>query len=316
MFIKITFQCIPTSVEILRSESSHTQEQVTEIPEPKMQYEVYSIENHNLELKVIPIDNFTNNEAKISLDRTNLAEEQDEKIIENHDISLIEGEIDEEITKISQSENESLKIEDLESIKIDELQSLSDEVSSINTKNLARIKYKNLLCFKCNTKCLTRTDLEIHIEKNHQTNVKFKCEFCSHLYDKYRSFTRHVLTHTVQPQFTCAECGQTFNQKIGLKNHQFKHKTGRNFECDMCDKTFKQLSSLYNHKKIHNGVKNICEYCKEEFTSSLNLKQHKKSKHTNIRDIICKVCDKGYASSSALHYHMLTHSKVCKYLNK
>lgn len=300
------------SIEVLATKSDTSQNQdvdiqVANVPVSNVQFEVYSIENQNLELNVIPKDNITNSE---------LLDDEDIKF-HNDAISLIEDEnesendtFNEEITPLSLGKtNENLKIEDLDSIQIDELKSPSDN-ESINPKQSSRIKFQNLICYECNEKCATRKDLDLHIEQIHHANVKYKCEFCSQLYEKYRSFTRHVQTHTNKPQYACEECGHTFAQKIGLKNHEFKHKKGRNFECDMCDKSFKQLSSLYNHKKVHSGIKNICEFCKEEFTTQLNLKQHLNSKHFKVKDRICKVCNKGYSSTSALYYHMLSHSKV------
>lgn len=303
-----------------------------------------SLEDKDVSLVASKNHNTTIDDSRIfklnEIENTEIAK----NILEEDSISIIDGDNDELVTATDSEpsgENEQVHTDESENecsfvyritdksignnvinttfeIEVSEIASsneieLPNKIEEINSKPL-RNKMQNLLtCYICNTTRMNRKDLEMHIIKFHKSIIKFKCKFCSQLYERYRSFTRHVQTHTIPPQFKCDECGKNFTQKIGLQNHKFKHKNERSFQCDICDKTFRQLSSLYNHKKVHSGVTYTCEYCSEIFSSDSNLNQHKKAKHLNVRDKICKICEKGYASTSALYYHTLTHSKECRY---
>lgn len=174
-----------------------------------------------------------------------------------------------------------------------------------------RPEFKKLLCTKCDKTHCGQKALISHYTTKHKIKTVFKCVYCPQLFEKYRSFTRHVISHKETPRFACNLCDKSFQQKIGLTNHRYTHTELRTFNCPDCSLKFKHLSALYQHKKnVHSGEEFICEFCEEQFQSALLLLQHKKAKHLDQRDRICKICGKGYASTSGLRYHMTTHSKT------
>lgn len=51
-----------------------------------------------------------------------------------------------------------------------------------------------------------------------------------------------------------------------------------------------------------------CEECDKRFKTLMTLGKHIKSRYTIVRDHLCSVCGKDFATKSVLNEHMLLHT--------
>jgi KRAB domain-containing zinc finger protein len=88
----------------------------------------------------------------------------------------------------------------------------------------------------------------------------------------------------------------------------------RKFPCDLCDKIFNSWPSLFYHKKVvHLKTGHKCGHCSKIFTSVINLALHIKSKHLDRR-YTCDICSKVYKSHFLITRHMKNeHLNAIKY---
>ena len=82
--------------------------------------------------------------------------------------------------------------------------------------------------------------------------------------------------HNTNKGWICECCGSRFGYKNVLTKHMVSHLPPSR-SCSECDKKFVQVGKLNNHKKHHQGILNE----------------------------VCKLCNKGYATKSALTTHII-----------
>lgn len=193
---------------------------------------------------------------------------------------------------------------------------------STNTK---KRKFDRFDCYLCDERLSGNLKFVQHFAEVHPTaEIRYSCFLCSSYVKKYRSYTRHLESHT-DKRFSCDICQRVFSQKITLIQHMNSHSNLKTYKCNECNLDFKQNSSLFKHRKQkHSNNVPSCPECQKTFVNNETLAQHMRSKHKGEKTIKCEDCVKTFASRSALIYHRSSQhqiggsasSKSCKICNK
>lgn len=198
-----------------------------------------------------------------------------------------------------------------------------EEIPESGEKLRKKKKIDRFDCYICSERLSCNLKFIQHFTLHHgSAEIRYSCFFCPKYVKKYRSYTRHLESHS-QKRFTCDLCLRSFTQKITLAQHLNCHSNLKSYKCEACGKDFKQNSSLFKHRKQkHSGDLPSCSECQKTFVNNETLLQHMKSKHDREKDISCLDCSKVFASRSALIYHRNSHhnideeSRMCKICKK
>uniref|UniRef100_A0A0A9WIJ9 Uncharacterized protein n=2 Tax=Lygus hesperus TaxID=30085 RepID=A0A0A9WIJ9_LYGHE len=188
----------------------------------------------------------------------------------------------------------------------------TDGNCSDDTRITTKKAFQNYIweCTVCKENFNTLGALKSHHQDSHKRPADFKCTKCGKIYNRYRSFVRHVKLHNDPKRFTCETCGKKFSQKTVLQSHQTVHTEERPHVCPQCGKAFKQFSSLYLHSRSHlpeqAKPKFHCPVCKKMFSSKHTIENHSKI-HTGEKNFSCDVCGKSFIAKGSLNYHLLSH---------
>lgn len=191
--------------------------------------------------------------------------------------------------------------------------------------NPKKRKFDRFDCYLCDERLSGNLKFVQHFAEVHPTaEIRYSCFLCSSYVKKYRSYTRHLESHT-DKRFSCDICQRVFSQKITLIQHMNSHSNLKTYKCNECNLDFKQNSSLFKHRKQkHSNNVPSCPECQKTFVNNETLAQHMRSKHKGEKTIKCEDCVKTFASRSALIYHRSSQhqiggsasSKSCKICNK
>lgn len=112
----------------------------------------------------------------------------------------------------------------------------------------------------------------------------------------------------------CAKCDAQCKNIASLRLHSLEiHARCCTFKCSYCGKVAANYKLFVSHSRRHkNALRNFCEYCDEFFSSSADVKQHKKLSHHNIHLTSCKTCGAMFDTQTLLQDHLYTYSKVFK----
>ena len=138
-------------------------------------------------------------------------------------------------------------------------------------------------------------------------------------------------------QTVCHLCGKSLKQG-SMKGHmESVHDKTAKYECEHCQKTFLRAQYLALHiRKVHYDVdpkrteaEYACSQCNKTFTNIISWRAHRYNAHANrvkynknrpIRDHVCVVCGKKFASKSWLDQHVQVHTDqkphLCSYCGK
>ncbi|XP_067216271.1 zinc finger imprinted 3-like isoform X2 [Linepithema humile] len=121
--------------------------------------------------------------------------------------------------------------------------------------------------------------------------------------------------------FRCDECSKCFKLKDSFHRHMRIHKDERPFTCHVCGKQFRDSGGLTRHlKDVHAKLKNfMCDLCGRSFASKATREDHRRT-HTGERPYVCDSCGKTFKSKASLYIHSKLHTDefphACSYCSK
>ena len=160
-------------------------------------------------------------------------------------------------------------------------------------------------CEHCDKLYLGRDKYEQHIRTKHMGLSAGQCDVCGKNFMSVDGYQNHMKVHQDDFKCECTICGMRFVKDSTYRKHIRTHSTKRPFCCSLgCGKTFKYKHSLKRHtcKVVKEPPLHVCEICKKMFTSSTNLKEHKRL-HSDSLDYVCKNCGRMFRWHTSLARH-------------
>ena len=139
-------------------------------------------------------------------------------------------------------------------------------------------------CELCPTTCGRKTDLRIHVQKLHTSDVPIRCKRCdSEFADRY-SYKIHAKTHEGEKCYRCERCAYASISARHLESHMLIHSDLKPFKCHFCEQTFRQKQLLKRHENIYHNPDYVavtpreknhnCPTCGKAFRHKGNLMRH------------------------------------------
>ncbi|XP_076234968.1 uncharacterized protein LOC143179556 [Calliopsis andreniformis] len=172
-----------------------------------------------------------------------------------------------------------------------------------------------------NVACVPEESLN---SKDGNGKTKGKCKLCSRDKKTHEGPCDHTKRKgpiDVQKSHKCAECGRCFKLKDSYVRHMRIHRGERPFTCHTCGKQFRDSGGLSRHvKDVHAKLKNfMCDICGKCFASKATKEDHRRT-HTGERPYICDSCGKTFKSKASLYIHSKLHTDEfphsCTHCNK
>lgn len=246
-------------------------------------------------------------------------DEEEESSVEPTTVKQIEPVSTSSICYEPQSETSKEQFFIIEEFNTDaDATQFSDEVQTTDTKfkvdttQTPRKKFNRFDCFLCNEQFPVNLKFTQHFAEQHPgSEIRYQCFVCRAFVGTYRSFTRHIESHSQPKRFSCDKCNSSFSQKITLVQHLKSHSQIKSYQCKDCNLNFKQNASLFKHRRQkHSNDIVQCLECGKTLVNKETLEQHLRSKHRAESNITCEKCDKKFASRSALKYHNVSHHQL------
>ena len=80
----------------------------------------------------------------------------------------------------------------------------------------------------------------------------------------------------------CNICHRKFSWISNLCTHKKKHGLEKSHECQVCRKIFNTPSQLGTHESDHKIEEIVCRFCEDNFNTMSGLKDHIRSRHSNL----------------------------------
>ena len=80
---------------------------------------------------------------------------------------------------------------------------------------------------------------------------RFNCSYCESKFLTKGDLERHIKSHMGTRDFSCTLCSKTFTRQQTLNEHMNRHYGLRPYECKLCGKTFSEMLTVYKHLKCH-----------------------------------------------------------------
>uniref|UniRef100_A0A0A1X1N4 Zinc finger protein 26 n=1 Tax=Zeugodacus cucurbitae TaxID=28588 RepID=A0A0A1X1N4_ZEUCU len=151
------------------------------------------------------------------------------------------------------------------------------------------------------------------------TQLGFKCPKCFEGFLNQKTLLQHIAHKHELPVLICNKCDASFKDYTQLIHHKRIHHvqfgcerkvTGKLLKCEICDKIFRSNAALNYHVKTHLRIfldaPHECPFCKKPFYTDINLKQHIRVVHSQIKRHTCELCDKPFATLDHLKKHVLS----------
>ncbi|CAH0595360.1 unnamed protein product [Chrysodeixis includens] len=174
---------------------------------------------------------------------------------------------------------------------------------------------RKYLCAKCGKSFHTSNGLNQHL-KSHKDVAQFKCGFCQKTYRSRQSLKEHFrVAHSGNRMlYVCVTCGKRFTAGSTLRKHIKAHNGENQFPCPSCPKIYTRESYLRAHSLVHTGQEKprpfTCSQkdCGRSFPTKHSLFVHNAHTHSSERPHKCKICLKGFATSTGLRIHSEYHA--------
>ena len=108
-------------------------------------------------------------------------------------------------------------------------------------------------CQFCQTTCGRKTDLRLHIQKQHTSVETIHCKVCGEGFADRYTLKVHKKIHNGQKCFTCELCPYASTSQRHLESHMLLHTDQKPFQCDACDQAFRQRQLLRRHQNIRHN---------------------------------------------------------------
>jgi len=162
------------------------------------------------------------------------------------------------------------------------------------------------ICILCGEACYSAEKLISHSDSRHPEKTKHICRVCGFFTRKASWLKSHVQQVHMQGSVThqCEECEFTTEKIQTLRAHRRAMHSNEEHTCDICGKSYGSAPSLYVHKKLHDPdfKKFKCTLCDKKFAFSSGLSYHMTT-HTGERPFACTQCDATFGSNTALSRH-------------
>lgn len=116
------------------------------------------------------------------------------------------------------------------------------------------------------------------------------------------------------------EVGTEDDDTIDSVTDRKKSKKREAISCDQCGKLLASAGNLTSHLKTHSNTRDfVCTVCERGFKFKAHLKKHMYT-HTGERNYKCPYCEKDFATSSCRGTHIKAHlndrKHICKLCSK
>ena len=161
-------------------------------------------------------------------------------------------------------------------------------------------------CSKCEYRCNTVKELNIHYRGNHSRSL---CDICYKPFINPMALKKHRLSHT-QLKYPCRSCEKTFPYESQLKEHRIKHRRLATHKCNRgdCPRVFKRKSDLDKHVATHDE-EHKCPDCVYSTNDVRLLRQHSQ-RHLDEGTLSCPNCGQQFKFSTQRKRHI--DNKVCE----
>lgn len=92
----------------------------------------------------------------------------------------------------------------------------------------------------------------------------------------------HLLRHQPDKKEKCTQCNKYFLPGNDMNKHIKRHLNLREHHCHICERTFTQAVALRDHYESHSNVKVRCPKCNKAFATTLNMKNHLRTRCDGI----------------------------------
>ncbi len=79
--------------------------------------------------------------------------------------------------------------------------------------------------------------------------------------------------------FSCDQCSKSYTQKSHLNQHKQLHTGQFSYYCGQCRQGFNVKGHYREHMNKHQGLRFVCDFCSQLFTSEMVRNNHVKTKH-------------------------------------
>ncbi|KAE8739997.1 hypothetical protein FOCC_FOCC014513 [Frankliniella occidentalis] len=158
-------------------------------------------------------------------------------------------------------------------------------------------------------------------------NNEFYCSECKSTFPDRFSVISHLMSHVEIKLFRCIACDLLSSSEAEARLHFESHISGGVMPGFINKINLNSNKKEHNFSKaeVHSTVKNssiksgkrerkwICKICQKAFCSSKALHEHDVV-HTGARDFPCNICGKAFGTAANMRIHLATHSDQRPYV--